>query len=329
MSEDKISVVVPVYNTEAYLSECLGSVARQTHRNIEVLLVDDGSTDGSPDICQEFVERDERFRYLRQDNAGQSAARNRGIREASGAFLAFIDSDDWWDEDILETLHDALVSNNAQFAMCQVHHEGFPNVIDPELFDMCVCNEEEFISNVLLSRNGFSAAVHHALFLTELAKGVSMAEGHLFEDLDYLVRLGGSLQRAVSLPCRKYHYRYREGNSSSRALLLRFEDMNAVYQSMQKHLELLGGRHLDELDQRYISNILCHLAEKAAIQDRRLFSEMRGAVLSKQWLPKMQTKSVRLRYRAMTCGRVAYMTMSSLYKAFRTIRSALRLPYRV
>lgn len=328
MSEDKISVVVPVYNTETYLRECLESVACQTHKNIEVLLVDDGSTDGSPDICQEFVERDGRFRYLRQENSGQSAARNWGIREASGAFLAFIDSDDWWDEDILETLHDALVGHNAQLVMCQVHHEGFPNVIDPELSDMCVCDGEEFTSNVLLSCNGFSATVNHALFLAELAKDVSMMEGHLFEDLDYLVRLGGSLHRAVSLPCRKYHYRYREGNSSSRALRLRFEDMNAVYQSMQKHLELLGGRHLDELDQRYILNAVCHLAEKASIQDQQLFSEMRDAVLAKQWLPEMQTKSVRLRYRAMSRGRVAYRAMSSLYQAFRIIRSTLRLPYR-
>lgn len=328
MSKDKISVVVPVYNTEAYLSECLESVARQTHRNIEVLLVDDGSTDGSPGICREFVKRDERFRYLRQENAGQSAARNRGIREASGAFLAFIDSDDWWDEDILEVLFNALVSKDAQVTVCQVLHEGFPGLVDPELYLERVCDGEELISNVLLSCNGFSASVNHALFESEIVKKFPMIEGRIFEDLDYLVRIGRSVRCAVSLPCRKYHYRYREDNSSSIALRKRFDDLNAVYQSSRTELVSRGSCHLGELDQRYISNVLCHLAEKAAIQEQGLFFEMRGAVLAKQWLPEMQIKSVRLRYRAMRCGRVAYMAMSSLYQVFRTIRSTLRLPYR-
>lgn len=326
--EATISVVVPVYNTEAYLGDCLESIACQTYQNLEVIIIDDGSTDGSPSICRQFVKRDGRFRYIRQENAGQSAARNRGMGEASGKYLAFIDSDDWWDEDILETLHDSLVSNNAQFVMCQVRHEGFPNVIDPDLTDICICNGEELVSNVLLSRKGFSASVNHALFVAEITKDISMIEGHIFEDLDYLVRLGGSLHRAVSLPCRKYHYRYREGNSSSRKLRLRFEDMNAVYHSMQEHLRAAGGWHLDELDQRYISGVVGHLADDAAERDRDLFTELRNEVLAKQWLPEMQTKSVRLRYGAMKCGRVAYRVMSSLYQVFRGCRSALRLPYR-
>lgn len=328
MDAAKISVIVPVYNTEAYLGDCLESIARQTYQNLEVLIIDDGSTDGSPSICQEFSQSDERFRYIRQTNAGQSAARNRGMREASGKYLAFIDSDDWWDGDILETLYNALMGNDAQFVMCQVRHEGFPDVIDPELTDMYVCDGEELVSNVLLSRKGFSASVNHALFVTEVTKGVSMIEGHIFEDLDYLVRLGASLDRAVSLPCRKYHYRYREGNSSSREVHLRFEDMNAVYCSMREHLRASGGRHLDELDQRYISGVMGHLADVAAGCDRGLFAELRKEVMVRQWIPEMQTKSVRLRYRAMKFGRPAYRAMSFLYQVFRGCRSALNLPYR-
>ena len=91
---DMISVTVPVYNAEEWLRDALASLQAQTHSDFEVVLVDDGSNDGSPDICQEFCERDPRFRLIRQANAGVSAARNRGIEESRGEWIAFMDADD-------------------------------------------------------------------------------------------------------------------------------------------------------------------------------------------------------------------------------------------
>lgn len=99
-----ISVIVPIYNTEKYLKKCLDSIRNQTFTDFEVILVDDGSTDKSSEICKEFTDNDKRFKYYYKENGGSSSARNLGLRQATGEYIAFIDSDDSIDKDYLETL---------------------------------------------------------------------------------------------------------------------------------------------------------------------------------------------------------------------------------
>lgn len=89
-----VTIIVPVYNTGAYLSPCLESLIAQTHRDLEIILVDDGSTDGSGAICDDFARRDERIKVIHQKNSGVSAARNAGLENASGTYLTFVDADD-------------------------------------------------------------------------------------------------------------------------------------------------------------------------------------------------------------------------------------------
>lgn len=104
MMENKVSVVIPVYNTKKYLQECVRSVTEQTFRNLEILLIDDGSTDGSSALCDELAARDDRVRVIHKNNGGAATARNLGIDEASGEYVMFLDSDDWLDTDAIETL---------------------------------------------------------------------------------------------------------------------------------------------------------------------------------------------------------------------------------
>ena len=99
-----ISVIVPVYNVEEYLEECLESIKNQTYTNIEVILVNDGSTDGSREICERFCQKDSRFKLINQENQGQSVARNRGVKESAGEFIMFVDSDDVIKKNVLEVL---------------------------------------------------------------------------------------------------------------------------------------------------------------------------------------------------------------------------------
>ncbi len=99
-----VSVIVPIYNVEKYLDECLLSIQKQTYLHLEVILIDDGSTDKSAQIAQQFVDNDPRFQLLRQANAGQSAARNRGLERATGEYISFIDSDDYIAPDFYETI---------------------------------------------------------------------------------------------------------------------------------------------------------------------------------------------------------------------------------
>ena len=102
--EPLISVIVPVYNTKDYLVRCVDSICAQTYRNLELLLVDDGSTDGTGRLCEELAEKDSRIRVFHQENGGSSSARNLGIRNAAGGYLGFVDSDDYIEPDMYEKL---------------------------------------------------------------------------------------------------------------------------------------------------------------------------------------------------------------------------------
>ena len=108
-----ISIVIPVYNGEAYLEACLDSILQQTHNHYEVIAVDDGSTDDSRTICEEYVAKDDRLRLVCQTNAGASAARNRGLKEAVGEYVYFLDSDDWIESTAFEEFICAEKKNNA------------------------------------------------------------------------------------------------------------------------------------------------------------------------------------------------------------------------
>ena len=113
-----ISVIVPVYKVEAYLTACVESVLAQTYPNFELILVDDGSPDNCPRMCDEFAARDSRIRVIHKKNGGLSSARNAGIDAAKGSYLAFLDSDDLWTPFFLERLHAALTEADADFSVC-------------------------------------------------------------------------------------------------------------------------------------------------------------------------------------------------------------------
>lgn len=113
MNYPKVSIIVPVYNVEKYLSKCLNSLINQTLREIEILCVDDGSTDNSAKILENFVQKDCRVKVFSQKNSGQSVARNVAIEHASGEYLGFVDSDDWVDLDYFEKLYSAAKNMTA------------------------------------------------------------------------------------------------------------------------------------------------------------------------------------------------------------------------
>ena len=117
MGNELVSIIVPVYNTEEYIRQCLDSILNQTYQNFECLLINDGSSDNSADICREYVAKDTRFRYFEKENGGVSSARNLGIERSEGAYITFVDSDDWVDSDYLEVLYSALIEEQADIAV--------------------------------------------------------------------------------------------------------------------------------------------------------------------------------------------------------------------
>lgn len=121
MRSDSVSIIIPIYNEEAYLHRCVQSVISQTHRDLEIILVDDGSTDGSADICDRFAMQDSRIRVIHQDNQGLSAARNAGLDIATSGYIQFVDSDDWILPTMTEELLSVLREDASDVAQCDFY----------------------------------------------------------------------------------------------------------------------------------------------------------------------------------------------------------------
>ena len=118
--KDLISVIVPVYNVESYLNRCIESLVRQTYKYLEIILVDDGSLDGCPHICDKWSERDNRIHVIHKTNGGLSSARNAGLKVAKGEYIAFLDSDDWIHTKFIEHLYITIKDYKVDIAACDI-----------------------------------------------------------------------------------------------------------------------------------------------------------------------------------------------------------------
>lgn len=118
MNKSIISVVIPIYNMEKYLNKCIESVINQTYRNLEILLIDDGSTDNSPGMCDEWAKKDNRIKVFHKTNGGLSDAKNYGIEHASGKFIGFVDSDDWIDKNMYYNLINGCIKYKKDIGCC-------------------------------------------------------------------------------------------------------------------------------------------------------------------------------------------------------------------
>ena len=114
---EKITVIVPVYNVENYLNKCLDSLINQTYKNLEIIVINDGSIDNSGEICQEYAQKDNRIVYIEKENGGQSEARNMGLDRMTGSYVAFVDSDDWVELDYVEILYKKITEYQADIAV--------------------------------------------------------------------------------------------------------------------------------------------------------------------------------------------------------------------
>ena len=184
MEPYKVSIIIPVYNVKKYLLRCLDSVANQSYRDLEVILVDDGSTDGSGEMCEEYASRDTRFQVIRQENRGQAAARNHAAKRATGEFIAFVDSDDYACGDYVEYLVRLQQKYNTDVVIARggyaYEDRTLPNY-PKEDADFLLTAEETLIK---LNYNiGMGAMPWAKLFRRNLILSNPFPEGRIYEDL--------------------------------------------------------------------------------------------------------------------------------------------------
>lgn len=205
MQKPLISIVVPVYNADSFLESCLTSIQKQTYKNLEVIIVDDGSTDGSNAICQRFVASDNRFNLYVQPNGGRSAARNKGISLINGELVGFVDSDDWVDEDMFETLYAASVQWNAEIVQCSYFYHCSDKVEDMSLTADLVLNREESLE-LLFADKTIKNFLCNKLFYRTLFLNITFPLNKNFEDVSVMYQLFAKVQTVVCLAVSKYHY---------------------------------------------------------------------------------------------------------------------------
>lgn len=225
MAEELISVIVPVYNVERYLKRCVDSIIGQTYQNLEILLVDDGSTDGSGALCDAYAAKDLRIVCIHKQNGGQAAARNDAIAVAKGAFFCFVDSDDFVDYQMIETMHRDLIEQHAEIAVV-----GFQKFSDEakikktEPYDtLKVLTGKEAIQSVLQSED-IGDFAWNKIYRRELFDGFCYPVGRVMEDMGSTYLLLEKCDRIAYRPAELYYYYQREESTLHRRTQKFYED---------------------------------------------------------------------------------------------------------
>ena len=247
-----ISVIVPVYNVEKYLEECLDSIQNQTYSDIEVILVNDGSLDNSKDICEKYCKEDNRFKLINQANQGQSVARNHGVAASTGEFIAFVDSDDIIRQDYLEVLI-RYMSEEVDIVESQftVHKKEFFNENYKEINVIFEGDSEEAVKAV--PKHVLSVNPVTKLYRRSVVEAVPYLEGLIFEDIYSGVGMLKYIRRIIKSDYTGYYYRQHGTSTMHRT----FTEKNLnVFTVSDKLVEMYSDR---ENLLPYIGSYLVHV----------------------------------------------------------------------
>ena len=224
----KISVIVPVYNVKDYLNRCVDSLLEQTYFNLEIILIDDGSTDGSGDICDKYAEKDARIKVVHQQNMGLSKARNIGVEKAAGEYIFFCDSDDYLEKGALENLYNKLSRDNADIVACGINcivdgsEAGNNNTINTS-DKYGIWSGKQSVIQMMRSSNICSIACNK-LYKKSLFEGITFPEGVFHEDEATVYKLLYKAGIVSYTPVRYYNYCLREHSIMNFDLIRRYND---------------------------------------------------------------------------------------------------------
>lgn len=232
----EISIIVPVYNVEKYLKRCIDSILNQSFENFELILVDDGSTDNSGKIVDEYEGIDKRIRVIHKENGGQGSARNRGLDIAKGNYIGFVDSDDWIHRDMYKILYENITKYNAEIS--QINHYPSNNymkddyikeynveVVDNVLKEFGNCTSFELLLYIF---------VWNKLYSANIWKEVRFPENKFAEDLRVIYKIYDKSNKIIKIGCKLYYY-YMSDNSSTRGKfnIKKLEDIEAWEEMLQ------------------------------------------------------------------------------------------------
>ena len=211
MKTPKISVIIPVYNVEKYLHQCIDSVIHQTYRNLEIIVVDDGSTDNCSKICDDYANNDKRIKVVHKENGGVSSARNTGLALATGDWIGWLDSDDWVEPDMYEYLLKNAILYDSDVSICS-QYEYYKNCRRIIGWDQIKVLNTEKALELLMKNDNMQNILWDKLWKRTLFEDITFPVGRTYEDLAVIYRLFEKAEKLVCLPKPKYNHRQRTGS---------------------------------------------------------------------------------------------------------------------
>lgn len=245
-TKDLISVIVPVYNVEKYLPQCIDSILNQTEKNLEIILVDDGSLDNSGKICDEFSKKDDRIVVIHKKNNGLSSARNAGLEIAKGNYIGFVDSDDWLDKSMYEILLKLLKENNSDISCCDffktANSDGSIPHIDNEIINSY--NNIESLNNFYNDLYTQTVVAWNKLYKRELFKDISYPVGKIHEDEGTTYKLYYKANKITYTNRPLYYYRITPNSITTSKFNKKRLDIIDVYDEKVKFIKNINNEEI-------------------------------------------------------------------------------------
>lgn len=221
MNKELVTIIVPVYNVLEYLDKCIQSLINQTYTNLQIIMIDDGSNDGSGELCDYYAKNDKRIEVYHKENEGVSKARTYGYHKARGKYITFVDSDDWIDKEMIESLYLALLKNNTDLSICDFYYEyDKKTIVKDALYKQHVIINQYDLFLLAINPVYVGGFVCNKLFKKEILDKI-LRKGELFqeelfycEDLLLTCQYIPLIESAIYLSKPLYHYRQRVGSAT-------------------------------------------------------------------------------------------------------------------
>ena len=248
---DLISVIVPAYNIGGYLERGLGSVCAQTYRNLEIIVVDDGSTDDTGELCDRLAREETRIRVIHKENGGLSDARNAGMAPATGSYIGFVDGDDWIDPDMYERMLGAMKAQAADTGICRYRQVHRNRTVDESRDRVILFEGQEALEQYVLETREYAIqnAAWNKLYKREILTGLSFPAGRWYEDIVFTTKALSRSECSVYLDMACYNYIIdREGSIMNVRINSRtFTDQIPAYYEKTAFLKGMGRQDLADL----------------------------------------------------------------------------------
>lgn len=298
-----ISVIVPVYNVKPYIDKCMQTILSQTYSNLEIILVDDGSTDGSSDVCDTYAASDSRIKVIHKENGGLSSARNAALDIATGDYIGFVDSDDYIHVQMFEKLIDASKKSDCEISICAHYTEkGDTLYIDEPVFDNEIIYTPNDAQKTLIEDINIRSYAWDKLYKANLFEGVRYPVGRNYEDIATTHILFSKAKKICHIPQYLYYYQIREGSISNHPSLEKWqkncadiiisqkERYNFFIERGEKDLALLVFSKMLDIIYEYISNCYKLKNFKGCTEQKKYLSENKDVIMNNPYISEKNKK---------------------------------------